>query len=78
MSDIVKTVTVTPFETTKDVVWTGGDGKPRCALHPGTCLVRASTLRSPFTSYPANAYVCARCLREAARSVSLPEPPETK
>lgn len=66
MSDFVRTVQVKPFETTADVVWTGGDGKPRCAKHPGTCLVRASTMHSPFTVYPADAYVCARCLREDA------------
>jgi hypothetical protein len=56
-------VRVTPFETTDDVVWTGHDGKPRCARHPYCCLVKASAIW-PEVLYGVDDYVCAQCMRE--------------
>lgn len=62
---MMSTVRVVRWETTDDVVWTGGDGKPRCAKHPHICLVRANSIGDPFTLYAADAYVCAACMRES-------------
>jgi hypothetical protein len=54
-------VTVTPFVTTDEVAWTGGDGKPRCARHPYVCLIRATAIGLRFPGH-----LCARCMRELA------------
>jgi len=61
----MRCVRVTPFETTDDVVWTGGDGKPRCAKHPYVCLVKAKAIFYPNLYSDAD-YVCAACMREEA------------
>ena len=53
-------VTVIPFVTTDDVVWSGRDGKPRCARHPYSCLVRARAIGLDF-----DGHLCARCMKEA-------------
>lgn len=64
------TVTVTLHKTTDEVVWTGGDGKPRCARHPFMCLVRATAVG---ITAPPDQFVCARCWKEARReSWNLP------
>jgi hypothetical protein len=52
-------VTVTPYVTTDDVVWTAHDGKPRCAKHPYICLVLA-----PAVGLKLDGHVCARCMRQ--------------
>ena len=48
------------FETTDHVVWTGRDGKPRCARHPYICLVPGRAIKlAPDLHY------CANCMGEA-------------
>lgn len=59
----MKFVEVIPFETTDDVVWTGGDGKARCARHPYVCLIKASIIW-PEVLEGVGKHVCAQCMRE--------------
>lgn len=49
------------FEKTEGVVWTGGDGKPRCVTHPAVCLVKASA--AGLTGGPDD-HVCIECMRD--------------
>jgi hypothetical protein len=60
------TVKVEWFTTTDDVVWTGRDGKPRCAKHPYVCLVPITALPSlrSRSHIQDGDYVCARCMRD--------------
>lgn len=56
MSDPIPTVTVTPFERTRDVRWR--DGKPWCPKH-NVVLVRLHPKPGPFRwDVP---FVCHRC-----------------
>lgn len=61
----MRCVRVESFQTTDDVVWTGHDGKPRCAKHPYICLVRADAI-FPGRLYSPCDHVCAQCMREEA------------
>lgn len=53
-------VVVEPFKTTDDVVWTGRDGKPRCARHPYLCLVPGRAIRLDHALH-----YCPNCMGEA-------------
>lgn len=56
------TVRVEMFGPDRGVTWVPLDGKPRCASHQGTCLVRASVLG--LRGYDDDEFVCHLCMAE--------------